>query len=139
MSWTAQATGFTSGVPFRALSANILSNHVQAQRGVEGSLLSVYKTLIGLRKRLPSLGRGDYSAAWSQGASMGFQRSLGTERTMVLYNYGLVAQNVNLSGLGAASVWAAEYPVASDLMVTASGTASLNLPPQSVTVYRQRN
>ncbi len=139
MSWTAQATGFTSGVPFRALSANISSNHVQAQRGVEGSLHSVYKTLIGLRKRLPSLARGDYSAAWSQGASMGFQRSLGTERTMVLYNYGLVAQNVNLSGLGAASVWAAEYPVASDLMVTASGTASLNLPPQSVMVYLQRN
>ena len=139
MSWTAQAAGFTAGVPFRALSANIASNHVLAQRGVDGSLHSFYKALIGLRKRLPSLARGDYSGAWSQGTAMGFQRSWGAERTMVLYNYGLNAQTVNLSGLGASSSWAAQYAASSDVLASASGTASLNLPPQSVTVYRQRN
>ncbi|MEK7347099.1 MAG: alpha-amylase family glycosyl hydrolase [Pseudomonadota bacterium] len=139
MSWTGQATGFTTGVPFRALSANITVNNVQAQRGVDGSLHSFYKTLIGLRKRLPSLARGDYSAAWTQGTVMGFQRSLTTERTLVLYNYGLSAQTVSLTGLGALSLWSAEYAASSDLLASLSGTASLSLPPQSVTVYRQRN
>ena len=51
MSWTGQSAGFTSGVPFRALSANIGTNNVQSQRGVDGSLHSFYKSLIGLRKR----------------------------------------------------------------------------------------
>jgi len=139
MSWTGQASGFTAGVPFRGLSANIAVNNVQAQRGVEGSLHSFYKALIGLRKRLPSLTRGDYSGAWSQGTAMGFQRSWGTERTMVLYNYGLNPQTVNLSDLGASSSWAAEYAASTDVLANASGSANLNLPPQSVTVYRQRN
>ena len=139
MSWTGQTTGFTTGVPFRAMSANIAENHVLAQRGVEGSLHSVYKTLIGLGKRLPSLARGDYSAPWAQGATMGFQRSWGNERTLVLYNYGLTAQNVNLSGLGVSAIWAAEYTAATDLIASLDGTASLSLSPQSVTVYRQRN
>ena len=138
MSWTAQAAGFTSGVPFRALSANIASNHVQAQRGVDGSLHSFYKTMIGLRKRLPSLAQGDYSGAWAQGQAMGFQRSLGSERTMVLYNYGLNPQPVSLSGLAASSSWTAEYPVSTDVQVGSNGTLALTLPPQSVTVYRQR-
>lgn len=139
MSWTGQPTGFTAGTPFRAVSANITQNNVQAQRGVEGSLHSVYKALIGLRNRLPSLARGDYSAAFAQGLVMGFQRSLGTERTLVLYNYGSTGQAVNLSGLGAASSWVAEYPAASGFNALASGTVSLTLPPQSVTVYRQKN
>lgn len=138
MSWTAQAAGFTSGVPFRALSANIASNHVQAQRGVDGSLHSFYKTMIGLRKRLPSLAQGDYSGAWAQGQAMGFQRSLGSERTMVLYNYGLNPQPVSLSGLAASSSWTAEYPSSTDVQVSSNGTLALTLPPQSVTVYRQR-
>lgn len=138
MSWTAQAAGFTAGVPFRALSANIASNHVQAQRGVEGSLHSFYKTMIGLRKRLPSLAQGDYSGAWAQGTAMGFERSLGSERTMVLYNYGLNAQSVTLSGLAASSRWSAEYPVSADLSVSSTGAVTLSLPPQSVMVYRQR-
>lgn len=138
MSWTAQATGFTAGVPFRALSANIASNHVQAQRGVDGSLHSFYKTMIGLRKRLSSLAQGDYSGAWAQGAAMGFQRSLGAERKMVLYNYGLNAQSVSLGGLPPSSSWAAEYPASTEVVVGANGTLNLTLPPQSVTVYRQR-
>jgi hypothetical protein len=70
---------------------------------------------------------------------MGFQRSWGAERTMLLYNYGLNAQTVNLSGLGASSSWAAEYAASTDVLANASGSANLNLPPQSVTVYRQRN
>ncbi len=138
MSWTAQAAGFTSGVPFRAVSANIASNHVQAQRGVDGSLHSFYKTMIGLRKRLPSLAQGDYSGAWAQGQAMGFQRSLGSERTMVLYNYGLNPQPVSLSGLAASSSWTAEYSSSTDVQVSSNGTLALTLPPQSVTVYRQR-
>ena len=138
MSWTGQAAGFTSGVPFRALSANIGTNNVQSQRGVDGSLHSFYKSLIGLRKRLPSLARGDYSAPWTQGSAMGFQRTLGAERTLVLYNYGLNPQLVNLTGLEASSRWAAEYAAATDLLVGPDGATRLNLSPQSVTVYRQR-
>lgn len=139
MSWTGQVSGFTSGVPFRAASANIAVNHVQAQRGVEGSLHSFYKTLIGLRQRLPSLARGDYSAAWAQGTLMGFQRHWGSERTLVLYNYGLMAQPVTLNALGAATRWVAEYPSAPELVAGLDGTATLSLPPQSVTVYRQHH
>ena len=138
MSWTGQSAGFTSGVPFRALSANIGTNNVQSQRGVDGSLHSFYKSLIGLRKRLPSLARGDYSAPWTQGSAMGFQRTLGAERTLVLYNYGLNPQVVNLTGLEASSRWAAEYAAATDLLVGPDGATRLNLSPQSVTVYRQR-
>lgn len=138
MSWTGQASGFTRGVPFRTMSSNIATQNVEAQRGVEGSLHSFYKSMIGLRKRLPSLARGDYSGAWVQDTAMGFQRSFGTERTMVLYNYGQSAQTVALTGLTPGARWLAEYPQASDWTVASDGSVRVSLPAQSVTVYRQQ-
>lgn len=139
MSWTSQASGFTSGVPFRAMSANIATQNVDSQKEREGSLHSFYKTMIGLRNRLPSLARGDYSAAFVQGAVMGFQRGLDTERTLVLYNYGQTAQTVEVQGLAAASDWSAQYPLTHDLVATAEGTLLVSLPPQSVAVYLRRH
>jgi hypothetical protein len=70
---------------------------------------------------------------------MGFQRHWGSERTLVLYNYGLMAQPVTLNALGAATRWVAEYPSAPELVAGLDGTATLSLPPQSVTVYRQHH
>lgn len=138
MSWTGQAAGFTSGTPFRAMSANVATHNVQSQRGVDGSLHSFYKAMIGLRHRLPSLAQGDYHAAFAQNTVMGFQRRLDAQRTLVLYNYGQAAQTVDVSELGAASHWVAEYPSAPGFAADALGTARLQLPAQSLMVYRQQ-
>ena len=38
----------------------------------------------------------------------------------------------------ASSSWTAEYSSSTDVQVSSNGTLALTLPPQSVTVYRQR-
>jgi alpha-amylase len=138
MSWTA-AGGFSTGAPYRAPAANVGGFNVAAQQAAADSLLAHYKTLIALRKSQPALARGSYTSSAASGSVMSFQRVLGSERALVLINYGSAAATVNVASLPAGATLSRAFPAGgADLSTDAAGSASVNMPAQSVAVFTQR-
>ncbi|OYU77280.1 MAG: hypothetical protein CFE45_31005, partial [Burkholderiales bacterium PBB5] len=92
MSWTADTTtaGFTTGKPYRALAANRATHNAAVQAVQANGLFAHYQALIQLRNTLPSIARGSYEQAVASGSTLSFQRRLGTEHTLLTYNYGTV-------------------------------------------------
>ena len=144
MSWTADPAtgGFTTGTPFRPPASNVASHNAQSQASDPGGLLAHYKALIALRKALPSIARGSWLASTAEGATLSFQRRLGSEHTLVTYNYGLAPARLAVSGLPArARLQAVAAPPASapalaTLEANPQGQASVALPAQSFAVWR---
>ncbi|MFM2059074.1 MAG: hypothetical protein RLY71_3459 [Pseudomonadota bacterium] len=139
MSWSADTSGagFTTGRPFRNLSANVTTQNVAAQQADPVSLLNFYRQLIALRKALPALQGGSYEAAAASGAALQFRRVLGAEMAWVGINYGSVAATLSVSGLGANATLQRQWPAGpGDLQADAGGTASVTLPAQSFAVLR---
>jgi glycosidase len=140
MSWTSDAgnAGFTTGTPFRAVSANVATNNVAAQAADANSLLAHYKALIALRKSYPSLATGSYESPSTSGSVMSYQRGLGAERTLVVINYATTAAaSVALAQLPANAVLTPVWPQGgADVLADATGNASIALAAQTATVYR---
>jgi glycosidase len=141
MSWTGDAAtaGFTTGSPFRNRSSNVQTNNVAAQKADANSLWSFYKSLIALRNNTPSLARGSYEFASASGTVMSFQRSLGNERTVVVFNYGSTGATAALANLPASATLSQLWPLSAGgttVAVDAGGNASVNLGAQAFAVYR---
>lgn len=137
MSWTADVNtaGFTTGTPFRAVSANASTQNVASQLADPNSLLSFYKNMIKLRNTFPSIAQGSYDAAFVSGSSMSYQRTLGNEKTLIVINYGKVAANVSVANLPNNAMLSNAYP--SDGATTtanSNGVAQITMPAQSVRV-----
>jgi glycosidase len=137
MSWTPDATraGFTTGQPFRALSSNVATQNVQAQQADATSLLAHYKRLLALRNSRPSLLIGSYAAPLVLGNVMGWQRSQGAEKTLVLINVGSTASTIDVPSLPANARLLDVYPSGpTSAQADANGVARLTLPAQSLRV-----
>ena len=138
MSWTADTlrAGFTTGTPFRALSGNVAGANVATQDADPSSLLNFYRSVIALRKSLPSLQRGTYLAANNSGNVMTFRRELGTEKTLVVFNYGSGTGVITATGLTGSATLHRLWPVGSaDLVTDVTGSATVSLPAQSFAVF----
>lgn len=88
MQWTAERNaGFTTGNPWQAPDANYTTRNVAAQHSDPGSLLSWYRTLIGIRNREAALRVGSYHSVISSAAPvMAFARRHGENVLLVLVN-----------------------------------------------------
>ena len=141
MSWASDtaSAGFTTGRPFRPTAPNVGTHNVQTQKTQPDSIYQFYKTMIGLRNRLPSIARGSYKAAFAKGLVAGWQRQLGREHTLVLINYDTRSADVQVPSLPAGArlspLWPLNAPAA---RAGTDGQAALLLPPQSVQVMRIR-
>ncbi len=138
MSWSADAAnaGFTSGTPYRPVSANVATHNAAAQLADPDSIHAFYKNMLALRNALPALARGSYRHVSVHGDVMGFERRLGKERVLVLINFGAGAARVPVKSLGVKSHWARQYPSShSALQADARGSADANIPAQSVAVW----
>jgi glycosidase len=137
MSWTADAktAGFTTGVPYRFLSANVASHNAAAQQADPTGLLAFYKSMLKLRNTLPSIARGSYEQPFVDGLVMGYQRRLGAEHSLVLINYGRQPAQATLQALPPNARLASVFPTALGVAADGSGRAALTLPPQSVQVW----
>lgn len=138
MSWTAdpRRAGFTSGLPFRELSANSTAFNVAAQEGDPTSLLTFYRTLLDLRRRSPALARGATEGVAQGGTVLSFRRRLGQERAVVVFNYGPLAAETTLRDLPPNASLTRAFPLgAADADATATGELTLQLPPQSVQIF----
>lgn len=86
---TAPGFGFTSGEPwFR--SSEDPGIDVAAQREVEGSMWSLYRDLIALRRQSPALSDGDQTLVPVTGGAglLGWTRTKGDETVLFVANYG---------------------------------------------------
>lgn len=144
MSWdTRPHAGFTKGTPFRAAAPNAPRYNALAQSAGTRSILRHYQDMLKLRNTRASIARGTWEQAFANGLAMGFVRSLGDERTLVLINYGLEGRQVPLDALvtnGAPGLlWASEPHMNGAQPAQAAARARLTslhmLAPQSVQVW----
>jgi len=139
MSWTGDRTnaGFTSGKPFRPLSANVERQNVESERGRKDSLLAHYRSLIGLRNRYPSIARGSYESPVVAGKVMSYQRRHGGENALVVINYGKHPAKVHVRGLPTAREVEQVFPSGTGgrLAVDAQGASEVAIGAQSVLVF----
>lgn len=138
MSWTAnaQGTGFTRGTPFRAIAPNVAQQNVAAEVANPTSIHAFYKRILKLRNTYPSLASGSYVAPFVQGKALGFQRTTGTETTLVLINYATRLATVRVSELPVhARLENTEGRRSPPVRASAQGRARLTLPAQSVQVF----
>ena len=139
MSWAGDGVraGFTTGTPYRALSANVLAQNVAAAAADPNSLLAFYKAMLALRRGLPALAQGSYEAPFVNGGVMGYQRALGTERVLVLVNYGGTDSTLDVAALPAHAALVAAFPAGgAGATASAAGVARTVVPAQSVRVFR---
>jgi alpha-amylase len=140
MSWTADVnnSGFTQAKPFRGFAANSQQQNVELQMQQTNTLHAFYVDLLKLRNRYPSLSRGSYRHAFTQGKVMGFQREWQGERALVLINYGVSDKAIMVKNLASATELQSQYPADGvNLKVDDEGVAKVVLKPQSVQVFIQ--
>jgi len=89
MQWSAREhAGFTTGTPWLRLAADWPTNNVEAQSRDAGSMLTLYRRLIALRRAQPALNRGDYEALETEGEVLAYARNGEGQRLVVLLNFG---------------------------------------------------
>ena len=140
MSWTAdpKTAGFTTGEPFRALSANVRSHNWAASRAQPDSLWHWYRDLIALRKAHPALWEGDYSHAQVDGWKMAFRRRHGEETVWVVFNYHNDSASWSPKGAEPRARWVPLWPAgATTQEADDQGQVHLSLPGTSVVVYKE--
>jgi alpha-amylase len=138
MSWTGNKdnAGFTTGKPFRALSANVATNNVAAEVSDPNSLLSFYKSVIALRKSRPSLTRGSYESPSAGGRVMSFRRVLDNEQTLVVFNYGRAEAMASVSRMPAGARLQRLWPRgAGDEVADGNGDSRIAIAKQSFAVF----
>ena len=134
MSWTSTG-GFTTQARRSAPSSpNAALNNVESQRADPDSILAFYKQMIGLRNIRPSIARGSFESSFADGHVLGYQRRLGTERTLVLINYGRVAKRVRVRGLAEGARLMPLHPAGGSRL----RGSTVTLPPQLVQVFDLR-
>ncbi len=138
MSWSASTgnAGFTTGTPYRGLSANVATQNAAAAAADPDSLLNFYKALLQLRKTVPALSQGDYSQVAVNGPVLQFRRASASGTAVVVINYATSAAPVTLN-LGVSHGVHPLYPAGgSDATADGSGQLTLTLPAQTVRVYQ---
>jgi len=88
MQWDpSNAGGFTAGDPWLPVHPNHATGiSVVAQQGNPDSMLSWYRSLIALRRALPSIGHGDQTITRADDAVLIFERATPAERTVIAIN-----------------------------------------------------
>jgi glycosidase len=133
-SWQAnEATaGFTVGQPYRAISGNVSTHNVQAQKANADSLWSFYRDMLTLRNTRASLSKGSYDNAQAQGQVLAYQRKAGQEHSVVVINYGAQPMSITLEGIDKKASLRALYPAKEN--ANQKG-AQFNVPAHSVQVF----
>jgi alpha-amylase len=142
MSWTADANnrGFTQAKPFRGFAANSQQQNVELQLMKADTLHAFYVDILKLRNRYPSLSRGSYKHAFTQGKAMGFQREWQGERALVLINYGTNDHAITVENLAPAAELQNQYPGDTvNMKANDKGVTKTLLKSQSVQVFIQAN
>jgi alpha-glucosidase len=97
MQWSAAPhAGFSSATPWLPVASDYQENNVEGQRSDPGSLLCLYRALLGLRRARPSLSVGAYTLLDTPDGVLGYVRSHGEQRDLVLLNLSPFQQRLTL-------------------------------------------
>ena len=87
MLWDASPhAGFSAGDPWLPVDSDFAQTSVAAQSAAPGSLLSLYRALLALRRAEPALSIGDYAPLAENDQVLGYERRLGRRRLAVFLN-----------------------------------------------------
>jgi alpha-glucosidase len=101
MQWSAEpAAGFTTGEPWLPVADDVASNNVQAQRVDPGSMLTLHRALLDLRRREPALHVGGWAPVDADGDVLAYTRSHGGTRFLVALNLGGAPASLEFDGSG---------------------------------------
>jgi alpha-glucosidase len=103
MQWDAtRNAGFTTGRPWLPLARDAVTRNVAAQRDDPASMLSLYRSLIAVRRKTPALLHGDYRPLRAPPDVFAYERATGEERMVVAINFGTRRRRVALGRAEAA-------------------------------------
>ncbi len=108
MQWTeGAAAGFSTGPPWREPESTTLEGSVAGQTSDAGSLLSLHRRLIRLRRATPALHRGATQRLETAGPTLALEREAGGERVVLLFHFDKTPGLVSLDAAGArpAGAW----------------------------------
>lgn len=139
MSWSRRqaSAGFTTGVPYRALSSNVSQANVEDQLQSSDSLLNFYRGMLKLRRDFPALQTGTYALDQVSGLAMGFEKSKDAQRALVIINHATSSVNWTHQGLPADTTYVQQWPVAGQGLqhvTNGQGQLQLSVPGQSLVV-----
>ncbi|MBW3572833.1 MAG: DUF3459 domain-containing protein [Gemmatimonadetes bacterium] len=101
MQWTAEpGAGFTSGEPWLPLADDFRAVNVAAQRVDPGSMLTLHRALLDLRRREPALAVGQWAPVDAAGDVLAYLRSHGGARFLVALNLGGDPASLAFDGAG---------------------------------------
>jgi len=138
MSWTSDnvTAGFTTGTPFRDLSANVATNNVMDEEGVAGSLLEHYRGLYQLRDAYSVIGAGDSVTLSNAGEPvLVIRRDGGNDRAVIVVNVSNSPQVVSADTGLASTAFDAVYGTSGQVSSDAAGILAVNVPARSAVVY----
>jgi glycosidase len=93
MPWDASPqAGFTTGEPWLPLNADWPTRNVAHEADDTGSMLTLHRRLLALRRAHPALAIGTITLLASEGDILAYERRHGDERLLVVLNIGLAAQ-----------------------------------------------
>ena len=89
MVWDASSYGgFSASAPWLPLHPDWQDRNVASQSRDPGSMLTLYRDLLALRRAHPALAIGSYHAIAAEGDVLAFERRHGDERLLILLNLG---------------------------------------------------
>lgn len=99
MPWHADGVhaGFTDGDPWLPLGADHPGRSVAMQRADAGSMLTLTRNILALRRQEPALATGDWSEVAIEGDALAYARSDGDKRFVILANLTGAARTVTSS------------------------------------------
>ena len=138
MSWTPNTVtaGFTTGTPFRDLSANVATHNVMDEEGGSDSLLEYYRSLYQLRATFPQVASGAMTLQSGAGDPvLLFTRSAGSTVMVMAINYATNAQSVTVDTGLVNSTFDAALGVTGQLGSDASGMLTITVPGRTAVVF----
>jgi glycosidase len=139
MSWSADSTsaGFSTAAPFRALSANSVTNNVAGELLDSNSLLYSYRNLLNLRSAYPTIGAGILSVQSAGGeATLRLTRESATDCVAIAINYAASLQLANIHSGCAGAAFNAILGASGVVSADPGGQLILPVESRSAVVYR---
>jgi|SRR5579884_3499946 len=106
MQWDrGQNAGFTTGAPWLPVNSDAGAVNVVAEATEPGSMLSLYRRILRLRRKSEALRHGDYRGIDGVPESIyAYQRQSGRERILVVLNFSDRTEEVSIPGTGNGAV-----------------------------------
>jgi alpha-glucosidase len=99
MQWDASpAAGFSNGTPWLPVADDYPQINVASERNDPGSMLTLYRQLIALRRASPALTHGSYRAVPLGDYILSYERCHGDQRLLVALNFASVPREARIPG-----------------------------------------